>query len=193
MRCFEDFDWSRGSQEDHLAMARGASPDQLCDVARNYDWSMYPAPVLGWIMAQSSVDLGTALTVFLNGEPERFNYVPKRHVPDEYRPVVRMLDNICLRVNCGFYLAHPERDVASRARLTTWLDYQRADRMEGRQGRYTLDEKILNPLLSDTLRLTPESETAVYNSRPSLLRDLFSPVLELGVSRHLLRFKPPQN
>ncbi len=190
MLSFDEFDWSRGTEDDHLAMARLANADQLRQLARSYDWAMYPVPVLGWVMAQTSVDLGTALTVFLNGEPERFNYLPKHQVPPDYRDTARMLDNICLRVNSGFYLAHPERDVSSRKRLTTWMAYQQADQSEGRQGRYTFDENILTTLLNDALRLDPGSETAVYSRRPSLLRDLFSPVLELGVSRRLLRFKP---
>lgn len=190
MQSFDEFDWSRGTEDDHLAMARRANDDQLRQLARCYDWGMYPVSVLGWVMALTSVDLGTALTVFLNGEPERFNYIPKHHVPQDYRDIARMLDNICLRVNSGFYLAHPERDVSSRKRLADWVTYQKADQAEGRQGRYTFNEDILTTLLNDALRLDPSSETAVYSPRPSLLRDLFSPVLELGVSRRLLRFKP---
>jgi len=190
MQSFDEFDWSRGTEDDHLAMARRANEDQLRQLARNYDWAMHPVPVLGWIMAQTSVDLGTALTVFLNGEPERFNYIPKHQVPQDYRNIARLLDNICLRVNSGFYLVYPERDVSSRKRLTTWVTYQKSDQSEGRQGRYTFNEDILTTLLNDALRLDPSSETAVYSQRPSLLRDLFSPVLELGVSRRLLRFKP---
>lgn len=190
MQSFDEFDWSHGTEDDHLAMARRANEDQLRQLARGYDWDMYPVPVLGWIMAQTSVDLGTALTVFLNGEPERFNYIPKHQVPQDYRDIARLLDNICLRVNSGFYLAHPERDVSSRKRLTTWVTYQKADQSEGRQGRYTFNEDVLTTLLNDALRLDLSSETAIYSQRPSLLRDLFSPVLELGVSRRLLRFKP---
>ena len=192
MQSFDEFDWSDGTPEEHLKMVRQANEYQLRHLARSYDWAMYPVPVLGWAMAQKCMDLGTALTVFLNGGPERFNYVPKRHVPEDYRDVARMLDNICLRVNSGFYLVYPERDVSNRKRLMTWVSYQRADRAEGRQGRYTFDEEILQILLNDALRLDPGMETAVYSQKPSLLRDLFSPVMDLGVSRRLLRFKPPE-
>ncbi|GGO57931.1 hypothetical protein SAMN05444398_10745 [Roseovarius pacificus] len=192
MQSFDEFDWSDGTPEEHLKMVREANEDQLRHLARSYDWAMYPVPVLGWAMAQKCMDLGTALTVFLNGEPERFNYVPKRHVPEDYRGVARMLDNICLRVNSGFYLVYPERDVSNRKRLMKWVSYQQADRAEGRQGRYTFDEEILQILLNDALRLDPSTETAVYSQKPSLLRDLFSPVMDLGVSRRLLRFKPPE-
>jgi len=162
----------------------------LADALDVIDWSEAPCPGLGRAMARRDVDLATALRVFFRGAPERFNYIPKHQVPQDYRDIARFLDNICLRVNSGFYLVYPERDVSSRKRLTTWVTYQKSDQSEGRQGRYTFNEDILTTLLNDALRLDPSSETAVYSQRPSLLRDLFSPVLELGVSRRLLRFKP---
>lgn len=189
MQSFEEFDWHSGTQDEHLAMAGQASPSQLRDLARIYDWSMYPEAVLGWVMAQACIDLGSALTAFFNGDPERFNYIPKRQVTEDYQGVAILLDNIARRVNSGFYLVDPGRDVASRKTLAKWLSYQEADRLEGRQGRYVLDEAILSTLLEDRLRLDRTTETATYNSTPSLWRDLLSPVMDLGVSRRILRFK----
>src|SRR6056297_301316 len=189
MQSFEDFDWQSGTEEAHLAMARQAGPAQLRDLARRYDWSMYPEAVLGWVMAQACVDLGSALTAFFNGDPERFNYIPKRQVTEEYQGVAILLDNIVRRVNSGFYLVDPGRDVASRKTLAKWLTYQEADRLEGRQGRYVLDEAILSTLLEDRLRLDRVTETATYNSNPSLWRDLLSPVMDLGVPRRFRGFK----
>ena len=189
MQNFEEFDWLTGSEDEHLAMAWQADPAQLRDLARRYDWSMYPEAVMGWVMAQACIDLGSALTAFFNGDPERFNYIPKRQVTKEYQPVAVLLDNIVRRVNSGFYLVDPGRDVASRKTLAKWLTYQEADRLEGRQGRYVLDEKILSTILNDTLRLDRVTETASYNSDPSLWRDLLSPVMDLGVPRRFLRFK----
>jgi hypothetical protein len=189
MERFEEFDWHSGTEDEHLAMAVQADPAQLRELARHYDWSMYPEAVMGWVMAQACVDLGSALTAFFNGDPERFNYIPKRQVTEDYQAVAVLLDNIVRRVNSGFYLVDPGRDVASRKTLAKWLSYQEADRLEGRQGRYVLDEKILSTLLEDTLRLDRVTETAMYHSNPSLWRDLFSPVMDLGVSRRILRFK----
>ena len=190
MQATKEFDWTTGTEQEHLEMAGRATAAELRDLARRYDWGQYPERVISYVMAQSCVDLGSALTAFFNGEPERFNYVPNSQVPEEFQGVARLLDNITRRINSGFYLVDPGRDVSSRKRLAKWLSYQADDRLEGRQGRYVLDEDIVATLLNDTLRLDRTRETATYTRTPSLLRDLLSPVIELGVSRRLLRFKP---
>lgn len=177
---------------DQLAWLRQSTADEARRFAREHDWSGDPRLVLGWIMAQKFMDMGTALTVFFNGMPHRFNYMPKRDIPLELCGAAQVLDTICLRLNSGFYLVWPDQDVEDRARILNWIDAQAEDRLEGRQGRYILDERIVATLLEDELRLDPKAETAVYHESRSLLRDLFSPVLELGVSRRMLRFHPPQ-
>lgn len=179
--------------EDQLAWLRQSTADEARRFAREHDWSGDPRLVLGWIMAQKFMDMGSALTVFLNGMPHRFNYMPKRDIPDELCGAAQVLDTICLRLNSGFYLVWPDQDVEDRARILRWMDVQAEDRLEGRRGRYVLDERMVATLLKDELRLDPKAETAVYHERRSLLRDLFSPVLELGVSRRMLRFHPPQD
>jgi hypothetical protein len=176
MHSFDRFDWSRGSAEAHLAMARRGTENQVRALARRYDWSMYPETVLGWIMAQKFIDLGTALTAFLNGEPERFNYLPKRDVPDTYRGAARVLDNICLRVNSGFYLASAEHDVSGHGRIARWLEYQAADREEGRRGRWILDEEIVAVLTDDRLRAEAPPERPAEAAREGRLRRLFTPL-----------------
>lgn len=150
MTGFDDFDWRSASPEDQLAMARRGDAARLRRLARSYDWARGPEPVLGWIMAQKCIDLGTALTVFHNGEPERFNYMPKRDVPAGFTGATRVLDNICLRVNSGFYLARAASPFDRRAPLRKWLAYQAADRAEGRRGRWILDEEIVRAVLEDT-------------------------------------------
>ncbi|RKT30498.1 hypothetical protein BXY70_2487 [Roseovarius halotolerans] len=189
MDSIADFDWSTATEEEHLEFARKARPAVLRDLARSYDWNMYPERVMTYVMAQRCIDLGSALTAFLNGEPERFNYLSKRHVTPEYQGVARLLDNICLRVNSGFYLVDPGRDVEQRKRLAKWMNYQRDDHAKARKGRYFLDEDVVNTLLDDTLRLDRSQETAVYDAPSSLLSDLLSPLAGLGVSRRILRFK----
>ncbi|MEQ9258590.1 MAG: hypothetical protein RIG84_05790 [Roseovarius sp.] len=144
---YDRVDWASCPKGEQLELARTASRDELRRLARDYDWRSYPEPVLTWIMAQKTVDLGTALTVFFNGEPERFNYLSKREVPEAYIGAARALDNICLRVNSGFYLVAAGQKVANRVRLEKWLDYQQADRAEGRQGRWILDERIVEGAL----------------------------------------------
>ena len=149
MQSFERFQWSSASKSEQLAMAQKGNQIQVCALARKYDWSLEPEAVLGWIMAQSDIDLTTALAVFLNGEPERFNYLPKRDVPIAYRGAARLLDNISQRLNCGFYLPQPGQALRRRPRLERWLAYQAADQAEGRQGRWVLDPAILEPVLGD--------------------------------------------
>lgn len=181
-------DWSKADKSEQLEMARRSTTSQLRRIAREYDWRLHPEPVLGWVMAQKSIDLGSALSAFLNGEPERFNYMPKRDVPAELRDAARVLDNICLRVNSGFYLCAAGRDVSDKRRLKRWLHYQEIDRSEGRRGRWILDEKIVQSLYKQ-----PElPKAAIIQEKPStgLLRDLLGPVLELGVSRGCLKYLP---
>ena len=141
-------------------------------------------------MAQNAVDLGSALTCFLNGEPERFNYIPKRDVPDRYRGEVRVLDNICQRVNSGFYLTIPGMGVVQERRLEKWLIYQEADRQEKRSGRWVLDETVLATLQDDALKLDPNAAAAPNQEQGSLLRDVLSPIAELGVQREYLKYLP---
>lgn len=193
MHSFDAFDWSTGTDQEHLAQARKVRREDLPRLAREYDWSMHPETVLGWVMAQKGIDLGAALDVFFKGEPERFNYMRKTDVPQEFRGAARVLDNICLRVNSGFYLAYPNQDIAARKRVARWLKFQQVDRDEGRRGRWILDERILGTLLENRLRMGPYKEENLYASRPSLMRDLLSPVMELGVSRRLLRYLPQKN
>lgn len=189
---FKDFNWSKGTPEEQLELAQTGTDDELRALAMAYDWNTHPHIVLSWIMAQKCIDLGSAITAFLNGEPERFNYLPKRDVPEKWKPAARLLDNICLRVNSGFYLAWPDRGVLDRRRLDRWLVAQARDREENRQGRYVLDEKIVKTLSNDELRLDRAHETAIYAENQSLLRDLLSPVMELGVSRRMLRYLPDE-
>ncbi|QYX55860.1 hypothetical protein K1T73_12350 [Roseovarius sp. SCSIO 43702] len=140
-----DYDWSQGCARTHLARVRGLDGDALAKVARDYDWGRYPETVLGWVMAQKSIDLDTALATFFAGAPERFNYLHKRDVPPEFTGACRVLDNICLRINCGFYLAREDRLPGAGARLAKWLAVQKIDRREGSSGRWVLDEAIVAP------------------------------------------------
>ena len=185
------YDWSKGTAEDQLEMARRSSPEELCNIACIYDWGLYPEDVLGWVMAQKCIDLGSALNAFLNGEPERFNYMPKRDVPDCYRPAARLLDNICLRVNSGYYLTRPGMDVKNKRRLERWLAYQEIDREEGHWGRWILDEAILRTL--DEAQDIPDTVAMPDNSNNSLLKDVLSPLKDLGVSREYLKYLPSEH
>lgn len=154
-------------QGDALAAALGA-----------LDWSEAPGAGLGRAMARRDVDLATALCVFFRGAPERFNYLPKPHVPDGYRAVARHLDNICLRINSGFYLPAADVRLGCRTTLDRWLDYQRADRQEGRCGRWVLEEAVLMPLYdAGWYHASPEHRPEP--EAPSLWRAMLTPLRDL--------------
>lgn len=160
------------------------SDETLCRALCRYDWSLAPERVLGWAMAQRGIDLGTALQVFFNGQPARFNYMPKRDVPADYHGVARVLDNICLRINSGFYLAYPGQAPDCADSLGHWLRYQTADRAEGRRGRWILDERILETIHPATGRADQPVETPPQ-ARQTVWRALLGPLGDLGVIRAL--------
>ncbi|NCQ25631.1 MAG: hypothetical protein COW54_12160 [Rhodobacteraceae bacterium CG17_big_fil_post_rev_8_21_14_2_50_63_15] len=182
------FDWCATSAEAQLAHIRSLAPERRKAALCFYDWAHHPETVLGWAMAQKGIDLGIAVQVFFNGGPQRFNYLPKPQVPEAYRGTTRVLDTICQRINSGFYLVYPTLAPTCRKEALTWLSYQRADQAEGRSGRWVLDETILDPILSETRRpaATPETRKARNHS---LLRDLMSPVIGLGVDRDILKYR----
>jgi len=148
----------------------------LADALDVIDWSEAPCPGLGRAMARRDVDLATALRVFFRGAPERFNYLPKPHVPEGYRAVARHLDNICLRINSGFYLPAPGGRMGCQDSLDRWLDCQRADRQEGHRGRWVLDETVLMPLFDTTW--SPYAEKP-EQTKQSLWRTVLAPLREL--------------
>ncbi|MEO0371635.1 MAG: hypothetical protein AAF231_09295 [Pseudomonadota bacterium] len=137
------FAWSNQTKEEQLQMARRASREDLRLMARAFDWSTDHEAVLSWMMANKAMDLASAITVFFNGDPARFNYISKRAVPTQYRGATKLLDNICLRINSGFYRTSNAVRVDNRHLLNNWLAFQEADRSEGRRGRWILDEAII--------------------------------------------------
>ena len=185
MTPFDKFDWVKSSREEQLRMARTCTQDDLRRLARRYDWSSHPEAVLGWIMAQKSIDLGSALVVFFNGDPERFNYLAKRDVPQEHRGAARVLDNICLRVNSGFYRVRPSQKLPVRLRLEKWLQYQQADRDEGRRGRWILDEGIIGGALTGKGRSIAGEPAQIEGLRPLQAPGRVKGMLGGLMARHL--------
>lgn len=183
MPTFDKCDWSMSNRDEQMKRARAATGEELRRMARSFDWSKNPEAVLGWMMAQKGMDLSSALVVFFNGDPGRFNYLSKREVPQEFRGAARVLDNICLRVNSGFYRARAGQKLPARARLDAWLDFQRADRAEGRGGRWILDEGIIEAALRGKRQPEMAEETADIGA----LRPLQGPGAVQGFLTELLR------
>jgi len=174
-------DWTSGDAGTHLARVRRLTERGIVEAARNYDWDKYPETVLGWIMAQKCVDLDTALAAFFGGCPERFNYLHKREVPPEFQSTCRVLDNICLRVNSGFYLLREDRTPVAAERLEKWLAVQKIDRRENSSGRWVLDEAIVSKLL---VAAAPKVDPGPTGSLPKPPRRAPGPLARLaGVLR----------
>jgi hypothetical protein len=171
---------------DHKVQAR--SPAPLAAPLSGADWSQDGLDDLGRTMARRDIDLGTAIRVFFEGEPERFNYMPKRDVPVEFRATVRLLDNICQRINSGFYLPHPGQCLPCRAALETWLSYQRSDASEKRKGRWTFDERVLVPLLDPSWCSAPENLRRRATTA-SFWHAVLAPIRGLGIDRDILKYK----
>lgn len=148
MTLFGRSQFPAGSREKQLRLANAASDDRLRRMARAFRWSEHDEAVLGWIMAQRGIDLGTALGVFFAGDPGRFNYLPKRDVPVAYRGTARLLDTICQRVNSGFYRPDRGLRLAARAGARRWLEAQHADLALGRRGRWVLDTALVELALA---------------------------------------------
>lgn len=127
---------------------RAYSAEELCDYVTHFDWECYPEELLGWAMAQKCIDLNTALDVFLKGRPGRYNYIARQDVAEEDLPVVGLIDNICLRINNGSYRINFGKRVTNIYPLRKWLRSQSIDRIKNRSGRWILDERIVNELLS---------------------------------------------
>lgn len=187
-------DWSFHSEEDQLAIARRASRAEIRRMARRYDWSQHPEATLSWIMAHKGMDLSSAITVFLNGDPERFNYLSKRDVPQEYLGAARVLDNICLRINSGFYLLREGQMIEGKTRLERWLMYQQADRLEGRRGRWILDETIIESALHRNPQIQCEQDVtfeAIRSDRqPGAVRGILAELMDGGLGRRLEKYLP---
>lgn len=176
-------DWADGCAQTHLRAFRAAPARDLPALALSYDWAAHPEPVLGWVMAQKSIDLGTAVTLFFEGGPQRFNYMQKRDVPKAFHATARLLDNMCLRMNCGFYLARPGGTLVEGPHLDSWMATQKQDRVQGACGRWVLDEGIIASLnlISGPVR-TPSPETT------ALRIDAAEP----GWRKWLTRLAPPR-
>ena len=145
----EDFDWKAASEQDQMRQVRQATTAQLSAAMRDYDWALYPETVLGWISAQKGIGLSAAISAFFNGDPWRFNYLPKRDVAQEYHGVVSLLDTINRRINAGFYLPDLVPLCAQdMAKLDAWLANQRHDLRDHRSGRWLIESDVLDPLFA---------------------------------------------
>ena len=183
MQDFASFDWEEGTELDHVRMARKGTSAEIRALARVYDWGRHPVAVLGWVMAQKGIDLGTALSVFQNASPLQYNYIGKRDVPAVHRGMCRLLDNICQRINCGFYLPERGSSIMREDKMHAWIKYQQDDDAEGRVGRWVLDEGIVDTAFKLS---EPEPSADAFEQEVSgfdFINALVKPLLEPNFSK----------
>ena len=175
----QEFDWKTTSDIEHLRHVRAMNLAERNIVMRKYNWSHHPVQVLGWLSAQKGIGLNSAIACFFNGDPWRFNYLPKRDVGDEYLGQIKLLDAILQRINAGFYL--PDTNPCERAmsRLDAWLKYQREDYRDHRRGRWVIEAHALEPLLAckraeieNELRRETGGDAKVASAKPTLFKKL---------------------
>jgi hypothetical protein len=131
--------WASCPRQDQIEAAHNASVEELRAMALGFDWATQPAEVLDAIIAQDRLSLAAAMTVFFNGDPERFNYMPHAHVPETMHPVTGLLDTLCERINAGLYTLRLDGEAVHRARAVRWLQFQQEDRQKSRApGRWVL-------------------------------------------------------
>ncbi|GGL83803.1 hypothetical protein GCM10011534_02140 [Pseudooceanicola nanhaiensis] len=158
-----------------LDMLKALSPKDLCDLARRLDRSTMTPAVLSWISAQRSVDLGTAMSLFMNAQPDSFNHLEKDAVPEPYRRLCAALDALCQRINCGYYLPDPQRPLDKVRDFVRWMGDQEADARSRRKGRWVFNPVTVAPMISD-IRFDARRHKAkpARGERPGLFRKVFS-------------------
>lgn len=123
--------------------------NEMCRRARQLPWTEDNLPELRDILAHQGVDLGTALTVFMNGNPLKYNATAREDVPQKDRAACALLDAICQRVNCGFYLPDTSRQMRDCRGFCQWVSGQQADARNGRRGRWCFNPVLVAPMIAE--------------------------------------------
>jgi hypothetical protein len=126
---------------DHAAQQN--IPALIRDVL-SVNWDHDDLERLRQLMTRAGIDLETAVQVFFNGAPQRFNMIAKPDLLPEAKARCNLLDSIHRRIVCGFYLPDPEIGLGqSRTMMQEWINRQAADGGEGRAGRWIFAPDIL--------------------------------------------------
>lgn len=174
---------STGLTEHHLVAERLIPDDAPAAGAPGmhpalmFDWDGDDPDHLRLMMTRKGVDLETAVQVFFNGAPERYNMIAKADLLPAAQARCNLLDSIHRRIACGFYLPDPDRGLGrARVLMQDWINRQDSDGAEGRSGRWVFDRDLLDLQLTGAGRaiirprdLAPEPASAGLLSRLSRL------------------------
>lgn len=166
-------DWTTLAPERQISMLKKLKPDMLCSFVRRLDPADLDISVLRWVAARQELDLGTALTLFFAFEPRRYNLLPRNAFPEELRAQCSVIDVLCQRINCGFYVPIASRRMQNPALVAEWVRRQSEDIEAGRRGRWVFDPAILSPMMATQDAPKRSGRTP---ARPGLIQGLFSPL-----------------
>lgn len=166
-------DWTSLAPERQISMLKKLKPDMLCTFVRRLSPDELDISVLRWVAARQELDLGTALSLFFAFNPKRYNLLPRNGFPEEARARCAVIDVLCQRINCGFYIPIASRKVDNPALVADWLRRQDDDKDIGRRGRWVFDPEILEPMLTDRPNARQGNRMA---PRPGLIQGLFTPL-----------------
>jgi hypothetical protein len=138
------------------------APSAASHPALRFDWDAGDPDHLRRMMTRATVDLETAVLVFFNGTPERYNMVAKSDLLPPAQARCNLLDSIHRRIDCGFYLPDPERGLGlARRGLQDWIARQDRDDTEGRSGRWIFGPDLLE------VKVVGQSRPVVQPPRPA--------------------------
>jgi len=166
-------DWIAMAPERQITLLKKLKPEMLCGFVRRIDPANIDISVVRWIAARQELDLGTALTLFFAFQPAEWNLLPRDGFPDDIRARCAVIDVLCQRINCGFYLPIATRRMENPALVTDWLKKQRDDAGLGRRGRWVFDAAILAPM---TAAKKDRPTGGRIGSRPGFIQGLFTPL-----------------
>lgn len=167
-------DWTNLAPERQISVLKKLKPDMLCSFVRRLDPNELDISILRWVAARQELDLGTALTLFFAFTPRRYNLMPRDALSDDMRARCSVIDVLCQRINCGFYVPIASRRMENPALVADWIKRQSEDIEAGRRGRWVFDPAILSPMLVTKASNRRAGRTA---PRPGLIQGLFSPLI----------------
>ena len=149
-----------------------------------FDWDGDDPEHLRLMVTRKGVDLETAVQVFFNGAPERYNMIAKADLPAAAQARCGLLDSIHRRIVCGFYLPDPERGLGlAHMAMQDWINRQDIDGAAGKSGRWVFDREMLD------LQMTGPGRTIV---KPRPVVHAGGPALWERLARMVMREKPVQ-
>lgn len=164
------FNSETGSEQDQLVLVAEASASQLNAIARDYNWDMYPAAVLGAIARRPDCSLATAMRIFEHAEPGYYeNPGPNSWLDPD---ILDLLHYIHDRINAGGYDHDPD-DLPDPYGFNKWYVAPRATE-DGRTQLWALDPDIVGVLFerAPAAKPAPKASAVADETANTVIEDL---------------------